>query len=268
MKVIHDLKELEKPLKNPVLTIGNFDGVHKGHLALFSKVRERAQAIEGQSVVMTFEPHPLKIMKPGNGPPLITPTRQKLKLISDAGIDVILCLPFSRQFAAVSAQDFVQDVLLQEIGIKEIVVGYDYTFGYKRHGDVSLLKAMGKELGFEVHVVEPVYFNDTLVSSTSVRNFILDGNLKEAKKLCKERSKGKNFWAAVLKDSKKLIGHVSFFPSGPEFLLTWEIGFIFNPAFQNRGYATEAILAVIKHAFNEMGAHRIVGHCSPENPPS
>ncbi len=182
MNVIHDLKELEQPLKNPVLTIGNFDGVHKGHLALFNKVKERAQAIEGHSVVMTFEPHPLKVMKPGNGPPLITPTRQKLKLISDAGVDVILCLPFSRQFAAVTAQDFVQDILLHKIGIKEIVVGYDYTFGYKRHGDVSLLKAMGKELGFKVHVVGPIHVDEALVSSTSIRNLVHEGKLADAKK--------------------------------------------------------------------------------------
>jgi len=93
-------------------------------------------------------------------------------------------------------------------------------------------------------------------------------SLNEAKKLCRERAKGTNFWAATLKDNQKLIGHVSFFPLGPEFLLAWEIGDIFNPAFQNQGYATEAVRAIIKYAFMEFGAHRIVGHCSPENPPS
>jgi ribosomal-protein-alanine N-acetyltransferase len=93
-------------------------------------------------------------------------------------------------------------------------------------------------------------------------------SLNEAKKLCKERAKGKNFWAAVLKDRQKLIGHVSFFPSGPEFLLAWEVGYIFNPVYQNKGYATEAAQAVIKYAFTELGAHRIVAHCSPDNIPS
>jgi ribosomal-protein-alanine N-acetyltransferase len=93
-------------------------------------------------------------------------------------------------------------------------------------------------------------------------------SLNEARKLCKERAKGKNFWAATLKDSKKIIGHVSFFPAGPEFLRAWEIGYIFNPAYQNKGYASEAARAVIEYAFTELGAHRIVGHCSPENTPS
>lgn len=181
MKIIYDLKELDKPLDNPVLTIGNFDGVHKGHLVLFDMVKERARAIKGQSVVMTFEPHPIKIMKPGNGFSIITPIKQKLKLISDAGIDVILCIPFDKQFSSISAHDFVKNILLSVIGIKEIVVGYDYSFGNKRQGDIGLLKRMGDELGFKVHIIEPIHLNKVLISSTSIRNFIRDGDLENAK---------------------------------------------------------------------------------------
>ncbi|MBN2062153.1 MAG: bifunctional riboflavin kinase/FAD synthetase [Deltaproteobacteria bacterium] len=183
MPIIYNLNELNKPLKNAVLTIGNFDGVHKGHLVLFDLVKKRAKAIHGKSAVMTFEPHPIKVIKPESGPPLITPTERKLKLISNAGLDIIFCLPFTREFAAISAQDFVKGILVDEVNVKELIVGYDYTFGNERKGGIDLLKQMGKELGFIVHVVEPVYFNNTLVSSTSVRNFILEGNLKEAKKL-------------------------------------------------------------------------------------
>lgn len=183
MSIIYNLSELKKPPENTVLTIGNFDGVHRGHLMLFDLVKKRAKAIHAESAVMTFEPHPIKVMKPGNGPPLITPTERKLKLISNAGLDTIICLPFTREFASVSAESFVKDILLGEINVKELVVGYDYTFGNERKGNIDLLKQMGKELGFKVHVVEPVYFNNTPVSSTAVRNFILNGNLKEAKKL-------------------------------------------------------------------------------------
>ncbi len=183
MTFISDLDQLGEPLTNPVLTIGNFDGMHKGHLALFDKVKERARSIKGQSAVMTFEPHPIKVMMEGNGPPLITPTRQKLRLIEETGIDVIFCIPFTREFAAISARDFVKDILLDKIGIKELVVGYDYTFGRGREGNIELLKEMGNHLGFEVHVMDPVRINHTLVSSTSIRNMIRDGNLKEAKEL-------------------------------------------------------------------------------------
>ena len=199
MTIIYDLNDLEEPLKNPVLTIGNFDGVHKGHLVIFDKVKARAKAIGGQSAVMTFEPHPIRVVKPGNGPPLITPTKQKLDLILDAGIDVIFCIPFTRQFASISAEDFVQDILVQRLGIKEIVVGYDYTFGFKRQGNIGLLQEMGQKLGFKVHVVDPIRLDSALVSSTSIRELLQEGNLSEAKKLlgrdyqiCGTIVKGKN----------------------------------------------------------------------------
>jgi len=183
MNVINDLTDLHRPLKNPVLTIGNFDGVHRGHLALFNKVKERAQAIHGHSVVMTFDPHPIKVMKPGNGPRLITPTRQKLELMAREGIDLILCVPFTREFAAISAESFVRDILVNRLGIKEMVVGYDYSFGNKREGNIELLRKMGETLGFSIHVVDPVLINEKLVSSTSIRNLVKEGNLSDTKEL-------------------------------------------------------------------------------------
>lgn len=183
MQVIFNLSEIKQPLINPVLTIGNFDGVHKGHLALFDKVKERAKAIGGQSIVMTFEPHPLKVMKPSDGPQLITHTGQKLELIEKTGIDVIVCVSFDRSFAAISARDFVVDILVKKVGIKEIVVGYDYTFGHNREGDINLLRELGSDFGFVVHLVGPVEIDDTLVSSTSIRRLVQEGRLAEARVL-------------------------------------------------------------------------------------
>ena len=181
--IIENLDGIEGRFKNPVLTIGNFDGVHKGHIALFDKVKELAANINGQSIIMTFEPHPIKIVKPGNGPPLITPIKQKLNLISKEGLDTIFCLPFTREFASISAEAFVKDLLVGKIGIKELVVGYDYTFGSDRKGDINLLRSMGEKLGFRVHMVDPIYLSGTLVSSTSIRNLIREGNLIEGKRL-------------------------------------------------------------------------------------
>ena len=183
MSVISNLEQYHQTLRNPVLTIGNFDGVHKGHLSLFDLVKQRAAAINGQSALITFDPHPIKVMKPGNGPPLITLTQQKLELIADANIDIIFCIPFTREFASISARDFVKNVLVNKIGIKEIVVGYDYTFGSGREGGIELLQSMGKEFDFQVHVVPPVYVDNILVSSTSIRNLVQEGRLQEAKQL-------------------------------------------------------------------------------------
>jgi riboflavin kinase / FMN adenylyltransferase len=183
MQVIFNLNEIRKPLTSPVLTIGNFDGVHKGHLALFDKVKDRAKAIGGQSVVMTFEPHPLKVMRQADGPQLITHTGQKLELIEKAGIDIIVCVSFDRGFAAIPARDFVNNILVKKIGIKEIVVGYDYTFGHNREGDINLLREMGNDLGFVVQLVGPVQIDHTLVSSTSIRRLVQEGRVTEAKLL-------------------------------------------------------------------------------------
>lgn len=182
-RIIHDLAELQSPLRNPVLTIGNFDGVHRGHLALFERVKIRARAIGGVSVVMTFQPHPITIMKPEKAPLLITPTQQKLALIAQAGIHTLLCLRFDETFAAISAEDFVQDIVVDKIGVKELVVGYDYTFGHNRTGNIDLLRKMGKDLGFQVHVLQPVLMGKRIVSSTSIRELVRAGELAEAKKL-------------------------------------------------------------------------------------
>ncbi len=198
-RIIQDLAQLQSPLRNPVLTIGNFDGVHRGHLALFERVKIRARAIDGVSVVMTFQPHPTKIMKPEKAPALITPTQQKLTLIARTGIHTILCLPFDKTFAAISAEDFVQDTLVDKIGVKELVVGYDYAFGRDRTGNIELLRRMGKDLGFLVHVAEPVLIGKRVVSSTSIRELVKAGELSEAKRLlgrdyqiCGTVVKGKN----------------------------------------------------------------------------
>jgi len=207
MNIVRDLESLDRPLRNPVVTIGNFDGVHRGHLSLFNMVKQRAAAIGGQSAVVTFEPHPLKVVKKGNGPALITSMDQKLILIWNAGIEVIFCIPFTLEFAAISAEAFVEDILVRRIRVREIVVGYDYSFGRDRRGNTEFLQAMGRKLGFTVHLVGPVHVDRTVVSSTSIRRFVQEGNLAEAKRLL-----GRDFelWGTVVKGAgrgARLLGY-------------------------------------------------------------
>jgi riboflavin kinase/FMN adenylyltransferase len=207
--MILELDALRAPLTNPVLTIGNFDGVHRGHLALFEKVKARAAAIGGQSAVMTFDPHPLMVMKPGNGPPLITPTEPKLKLVEQAGIEVILCIPFNKTFAAISAEAFVKDILVGRVGIREIVVGYDYTFGHNRRGNIDMLREMGRDLGFLVNVLEPVRIQDTLVSSTMIRRLVEQGDLPTTRVLL-----GRNYQiSGIVVKGKNRGGRLLGFPT-------------------------------------------------------
>ena len=180
MKVFNHLDQIIEPFKNAVITIGNFDGVHIGHQALFHEAIEKAEAIGGTSVAMTFEPHPLRVMKPNNHPPLITLYEQKSELIERTGIDVLICVPFTREFAAQSAEQFVRDLLVQKIGMKAIVVGQDYSFGKNREGDLDLLKSFGPEYGFEVIVAGWIKSARALaerISSTKIRELVTDGRM-------------------------------------------------------------------------------------------
>ena len=183
MTTTYTLDNLPEDIKNPVVTIGNFDGVHWAHQAIFKKVIERAKDLNGTSVVITFEPHPIKVMSPDKARPLITLLEQKGELVINQGIDIFLLIKFTREFAAIPARDFVKDILVGKLGIKEIVVGYDYAFGYRREGNIKLLKEMGQQFNFEVHQVGTVYVGNSLVSSTSIRNLIMDGRVSEAKRL-------------------------------------------------------------------------------------
>lgn len=182
MKIYRKLEELKRPFSHACVTIGNFDGVHLGHQQLFAEVANRAYRQQGTSIAITFEPHPLQILKPG-GIKLISNCQQKAELIRMAGIDVLIVVPFTREFAATSADTFVEDLLVEKIGIKELVVGYDYAFGKGRAGDIPFLQNKGEENGFSVTVVD-AHFNDgTLVSSSQIRHLLAEGNVVEAGKL-------------------------------------------------------------------------------------
>ena len=183
MEVFNGIEGIKHPFKNPVLTIGNFDGVHRGHRALFEKVKHWADELEGESLVVTFDPHPLKVLRPGNGPDLITIHERKLELIGDCGIDAVLVIPFTKEFALISAEEFVTGILVGRIGVKGIVVGYDYRFGNGREGDIDYLKGIGAEKGFRVEVVSGINIDDTVVSSTIIRKLIREGEIVEANHL-------------------------------------------------------------------------------------
>ena len=183
MTILYTLDNLPNDIRKPVVTIGNFDGVHKGHQILFKKVKERAAEIDGTSLVITFEPHPIKVMSPQKLKPLITVLEQKQELVANFGIDILLLIQFTLEFSAISATDFVKEILVDRLGMREIVVGYDYAFGNNREGNIQMLKKMSQRFNFTVHQVSPVYAGDILVSSTSIRNLILDGKVSEATKL-------------------------------------------------------------------------------------
>ncbi|TKB08744.1 bifunctional riboflavin kinase/FAD synthetase [Desulforhopalus sp. IMCC35007] len=182
MKIFRNMGMGDQVFPCPCVTIGNFDGVHIGHQQLFSTVVEKARRNKGTSIAITFDPHPLQVLLPG-GIKLISNCEQKAELIEAAGIDVLVVIPFTKEFAKTSADVFVTDFLISTLRIKELVVGYDYAFGKGRGGNIDFLKKQGQQYGFPVTVVDAFYANDQLVSSTRIRELVKEGKMAAAREL-------------------------------------------------------------------------------------
>ncbi|MDD2904261.1 MAG: bifunctional riboflavin kinase/FAD synthetase [Syntrophales bacterium] len=183
MKVFHDLPPGSSPFSRTVVTIGNFDGVHLGHRAILARVRQRAKELEAQSVAVTFEPHPIKVLRPDASLPLLTTPEQKLHLLAASGLDAVVVLPFNREFAALPARAFVQRYFLERLQVREVVVGHDYCFGRGREGNIDLLKEMGRSHGFTVQVVWAVEVEGAVVSSSLIRAMLRLGKVVPANQL-------------------------------------------------------------------------------------
>ncbi len=183
MEVIYRGTGFNRPFKNPVLTIGNFDGVHLGHQRIFQRVREKAREIGGQSVVYTFCPHPIQVLNPEREPFLLLPIPEKMRLIGELGMDVVICADFTLEFASLSAEEFVRKILHEQIGVREIYVGQNTTFGRGRQGNVHLLKELGRKFAFAVDAVESVRVGGAMISSSRIRELIRKGDMPGAASL-------------------------------------------------------------------------------------
>jgi len=174
---------LRRHLVDPAATIGNFDGVHRGHQAIFTRVLERARALGGTSVAITFEPHPLKVLAPGRAPDLIATPRQKLAFIEAAGIDAVLNLHFDAALAATGAEAFVDRYLASALGLREAYVGANFNFGRGREGTADTLVALCAARGITAGKVEEVRFLGSPVSSSRIRRAIRAGEVELAAEL-------------------------------------------------------------------------------------
>jgi riboflavin kinase/FMN adenylyltransferase len=183
MEIILGLNQLRRSFMNPVVTLGNFDGVHLGHQKIFEKVREEASKVDGEAIVITFEPHPLRVLSPHHFAPLLTPFRKKMMLIEESGIKTVLCLEFSMAFSEISPFEFVKNILVEKVKVKKIVVGYNYRFGKSQRGDVRILRNIGRFFNVDVEVVEPLTIGQTPVSSSRIRGLIKNGQVEEASTL-------------------------------------------------------------------------------------
>lgn len=166
-----------------VATIGNFDGVHLGHQAIIEQVKDKARELGLPAVVMVFEPQPREFFQGKDAPPRLTGFRQKFHRLMEAGVDVVLCLRFDAQFRSYSAMGFIDDILINGLNVKHLVVGDDFRFGCDRAGDFKLLQAVGAQAGFTVESTRTVSWGGKRVSSTRLRNALVDNRLDEAEAL-------------------------------------------------------------------------------------
>lgn len=255
MRIIHNLDELAVPLQNAVVTIGNFDGVHLGHREIFRRVVRRARECDGTAVVFTFSPHPLKLLAPEKAPRLINTDAEKERLIEASCIDVLICVPFTREMADLSASRFVKEILVEKIGVCHLVVGHDYAFGRGREGDVGFLRRQGEALGFGVEVLEPIAGGGIVFSSTRIRRHLLEGNVARVVDLLgrhftlegdvihgAKRGKNLGFPTANLKTEKELLPKPGVYAvkvkRGHE-LLNGVVNIGWNPTFRTEGLSVE-----------------------------
>ncbi|OPY10672.1 MAG: Riboflavin biosynthesis protein RibF [Syntrophaceae bacterium PtaB.Bin038] len=184
MDVIRGLDQIPPRYECSVVTIGNFDGIHLAHQRLLREVAAEAARRKCSGVVLTFEPHPQKVLHPERRPfYLLTTLEEKLKLIGGLGIDAVILIEFTPEFARTTADVFVREILWERLRLVKLLIGHDTAFGNRKTGNESFLRSMGKELGFDVEAIEGVQVEGVLVSSTSVRHALLEGDVRRAMKL-------------------------------------------------------------------------------------
>lgn len=177
MKVFTDIKDCR--IKRPVLTLGSFDGVHLGHLKVISRLNEIAKETGGESVILTFSPHPRQVLYPKeNNIKLLNTMDEKIALLEKAGVDNIIFYPFTKEFSKLSYTEFVKDILIGQLGMKFLVVGYDHRFGSNREGDFTQLNELSKKFDFAIEKEEAFNLKDVNISSTKIRNALSIGDIE------------------------------------------------------------------------------------------
>ena len=183
MHIVKLISSLPQPLVSSVVTLGNFDGVHLGHRELFRHLVKASHQLNCPSVVYTFTPHPLKILAPEMAPLLLNTPQEKQRLIAASHVDYLIESPFTAEFATMSPEQFVFDVLVEKLKVKTLVVGYDYAFGKGRCGDTKFLKTSGEKYGFKVEVLQPVGDDGVPYSSTRIRTMVAAGAVGDVVRL-------------------------------------------------------------------------------------
>jgi len=219
MHVLTGTEGIPAELREAFITIGNFDGVHLGHRFIFQKLILEARKENRKALLVTFVPHPKMLLHPERRPfYLLTTIEEKIKLLEALGLDALILIPFTLEYAQTTAESFILDVLWKNLQVRKIFIGHDYSFGKDKRGNEDMLTAFGKKLGFDVAVINAVAVGDTVISSTRIRAAILEGDVKTAAMLLgrpynvsgtviegKRRGAALGFPTANIKPNKELL---------------------------------------------------------------
>jgi riboflavin kinase/FMN adenylyltransferase len=183
LQIFHKLEDVPADLGPSLVSVGNFDGVHRAHAHVLGEIVRRARQSGSKAIAMTFEPHPARILRPDSELKLLTPLAEKLRLLERTGIDAVLILPFGRDLSLMTPRQFAERILKKKLHAREVHEGYNFHFGHKAAGDVSLLAQFGKELGFEVKVYAEQKLRGEPVSSSHIRKLLNEGRVSRARHL-------------------------------------------------------------------------------------
>lgn len=183
MQIFFKLDEIPASFGPTVVSVGNFDGVHRAHARVLREIVLRAREHSGKAVTITFEPHPTRILRPDIGLKLLTPTPEKLRLLAATGLDSVLVLPFTGELSRMTPQRFAQDILRNGLRAREVHEGYNFRFGHQAAGDVRMLETLGREMGFEVKAYPELRLRGEAVSSSHIRDLLSEGRVSRARHL-------------------------------------------------------------------------------------
>ncbi len=206
MKTFSNIKEYNN--KKSVVTIGTFDGVHIGHKKILERIIFNAKELNCESVVLTFFPHPRMVLQDNSVVQLLNTVDEKTILLEKTGIDNLIIHPFNQEFSRLTAEEFVKEILVNQLNIRKIIIGYDHRFGRNRTANINDLIVFGKEYGFEVEQISAQEINDNAVSSTKIRNAILEGNITLANNYL-----GYNYFFSGIVVKGKQLGRTIGFPT-------------------------------------------------------
>ena len=225
MQVYNNLDFVDEII-NPIVTIGSFDGVHMAHRIILHRVINLAKQINGNSVILTFDPHPREVLSPESNFELLNTRDEKIKLLNEIGVDVVVFIPFTLEFSKISSDDFIRNILVGKLKCKKIVIGYNHYFGHNREGNFEILYRLGKELGFTVEEIPEQDIQNESISSSKIRKALdvgdmmkanaylnyeynIHGKLREGEKIFSQF--GYRSWMLEIDSNKKLIPSIGLY---------------------------------------------------------